>query len=460
MLCRLERIGRELVRPNFQHNYGNWRVRIPSAGNPGGRKISVRFQRFNQLCGRLQPFIGVAPSGLNDRSVAALTRPLCKSTIAHPDRHALVKAIAMAAITINLLRAVTPRAACRRSSLEAARVCCEIYETLKRSFFMSNRRNKFGMEKLEDRQMMAGDIGAYVSGGDLYVNEAVGQAGQDNTVFMSTLANGKVRVTSITNLLNPQDFTVTGNVYVNLGGGNDRVDFDCDLVPPGPPNFNKFVHINVGSSTTPDDDRVNVWGAEVNGLMQIDTGGGNDHVFVNDATVAGDGLMINTGAGVDNVAVEDSDLDALVIHTYDSLAETDGDDIDVQRTGAGTVRARLGGGNDQFLVRSVHADNFDIDAGSGADTGALEYIRAADTVLARMGDGSDTLVIDHVTADDLRLLGESGLNDSLTRRGTNTFNTTTQTGWEWVDGMRRLQFGWDEYVPVGGTVRRPVFGGG
>jgi hypothetical protein len=366
----------------------------------------------------------------------------------------------MAAITIKVLRAVTPRAPRRRSSLEAARVCCEIYETLNRSVFMSNRLNKFGMEKLEDRQMMAGDIAAYVSGGDLYVNEAVGQAGQDNTVFMSTLANGKVRVTSITNLLNPQDFTVTGNVYVNLGGGNDRVDFDCDLTPPGPPNFNKFVHINVGSSTTPDDDRVNVWGAEVNGLMQIDTGAGNDRVFVNEATVAGDGLVINTGAGVDNVGVEDSDLDALVIHTYDSLAETDGDVIDVQRVVAGTVRARLGGGNDQFLIRSVDADNFDIDAGSGSDTGALEYIRAADTVLTRMGDGSDTLVIDHVTADDLRLLGEAGLNDSLTKRGTNTFNTTTQTGWEWVDGMRRLQFGWDEFIPVGGIVQRRTFGGG
>src|SRR5262245_54327038 len=41
------------------------------------------------------------------------------------------------------------------------------------------------VESLESRQMMAGDVTAYMSGADLYLTEAAGQTGRENSVIIS-----------------------------------------------------------------------------------------------------------------------------------------------------------------------------------------------------------------------------------------------------------------------------------
>src|SRR4051794_36583312 len=106
---------------------------------------------------------------------------------------------------------------------------------------MDKRKSKLNLENLEDRQMMAGDLAAYVSGGNLYVNEAPGQIGQDNGVIISQLANGKIRVSgdftpmgsgvSKVNGMAFQDFTVTNNLIVKLGAGNDGIAFGSQIAP-------------------------------------------------------------------------------------------------------------------------------------------------------------------------------------------------------------------------------------
>lgn len=50
---------------------------------------------------------------------------------------------------------------------------------------MSNRNFKLNMERLETREMMAGDIAAFVSGGHLYVAEASGEHGQGQAAAVS-----------------------------------------------------------------------------------------------------------------------------------------------------------------------------------------------------------------------------------------------------------------------------------
>src|SRR5262245_41815411 len=101
---------------------------------------------------------------------------------------------------------------------------------------MPTRSRTLGMEQMEPRQMMAGDIVDSVVNVNLILNEATGQAGKDNSVLISQIAPGRIRVTgnstttdgttSRVNGLAYQDFTVPGSLTVNFGGGNDLIVFD------------------------------------------------------------------------------------------------------------------------------------------------------------------------------------------------------------------------------------------
>src|SRR5438309_1284781 len=99
---------------------------------------------------------------------------------------------------------------------------------------MSNRHRKLRMEQMEARQMMAGDVTAMVQNGNLFLNEAMGQAGLDNSVQISQIDNNKIRVEggltgdglmSKVNGAAFQDFDVTGGLFVKFGAGNDTVNF-------------------------------------------------------------------------------------------------------------------------------------------------------------------------------------------------------------------------------------------
>ncbi len=147
---------------------------------------------------------------------------------------------------------------------------------------MSNRYRKLNMETMEPRQMMAGDVTAAVSAGTLYLSEAAGQSGRDNSVVVSQVSAGKIRVTgnatkdntvSKINGAASQDFNVAGGLVVRFGGGSDLVVFDSAAPPT-------FTNVDIDTSappilvqplmkgatgvtplTTPDNDNVIIWGA-------------------------------------------------------------------------------------------------------------------------------------------------------------------------------------------------------
>ena len=322
--------------------------------------------------------------------------------------------------------------------------------------------------------MMAGDVTARVDNfGNLYVNEASTNVGQGSDIQLSLAQDGRIRVegvypgNSLVNGQRFQEFDVTRNVYVILGGGNDHVDvydlgFDESVTGP-----HREVHISVDSWTgsTPDDDHVHVYGVTMKGLMEIETGAGKDTVTVERTTIAGsrgasDGLNIETGAGQDIVRVAMwSNLDGLYVQTYDLAAETDADEVYIQDTaitGTGeTLKVRLGGGDDKFNLAYVDVYNnndIDINAGDGNDTGTFDNVDASDEVWLQMGMGSDNLDLQFSTARYLYAFGGntgSGV-DTLTTRGrwvvnTNTFGASLFDGWEWTNGARALSRG--DFVP-------------
>jgi hypothetical protein len=334
------------------------------------------------------------------------------------------------------------------------------------AMFKSNRR--LSIENLEARQMMAGDVAAYVQNGNLYITEASGQSGLDNAIQISELPNGMIRVAGTTtttdntmthvNKLNSQDFSVTGSLNVNLGGGSDLVVIGSEIGAPSP----SFTQVNIDTSAppvvlaprslalggvqtpfnAPDNDDVIIWGIITHGDMNITTGAGNDWVYVGGANMLAGNLAINTGAGADTVQIENTVgilAGTVDIQTYSSLSETDADVVWLDSAYMyGNLNVRTGGGNDLFHMENATVyNNMNFDAGAGDDSATLLHVDVVKSLMAQLGDGNDSLSLDYIYGQgDLHFLGGGG-TDSLTRTA-NVFDLSLeQTGWEYING--RLQ---------------------
>jgi hypothetical protein len=309
------------------------------------------------------------------------------------------------------------------------------------------------MEQMEARQMMAGDVAASVVDGNLYLNEAAGQAGLDNSVLISQIAPGRIRVTgngtsdgtaSLVNGAAFQDFNVTGSLQVNFGGGNDLVVFDGLL----PPSF-QDVNLNLAAPFSvplrlPDRDNFIMWNANIRGSLTVNTGRDNDWVYVANADIGDDvgvdNVTINTGAGADTVHLKN--LQGLIngtidVQTYGSLSETDADVAWFEFVYAsGNIGVRTGGGNDRIYLDNVTAwHDMNLDAGAGDDTAELNYALAIDNFMANLGDGSDSLTIKdlYVVNGKTRVIGGNGF-DRLTKSGAYPTNLVEQLGWEYING--------------------------
>jgi hypothetical protein len=319
------------------------------------------------------------------------------------------------------------------------------------------------MEQMESRQLMAvtpvgaistdlvyevaqpaTDVVAYMQNGNLYINESSSAVNSDNGVRIARLDNGMIRVMGdfANNETGPmskingyayQDFQTSGamQMFVNLKGGNDRLHLGFDG-GAGAPIF-AAMNINmaapdqsIAARTTgdvsatvfnvPDADQVFMWTGQSRNTVTINTGKGNDWVFVGKATI-GDGLgtdnlVINTGAGADQVTMMGAMVRGnLDIQTYSALSETDADvvyfDASLGTTTtfvSGNVNVRTGGGNDMIFstdpgdadysvwwlgVKSLGSMSFD--TGAGDDLAYLRNIRVGGNFSMFAGAGADTL---------------------------------------------------------------------
>jgi hypothetical protein len=333
---------------------------------------------------------------------------------------------------------------------------------------MSNRQRKLNMEQMEAREMMAGDIAASVSGGTLFLNEASGQGGLDNSVIVSQIAPGRIRVTgnytttdstlSKVNGAAFQDFNVSGGLTVKFGGGSDLVVFD-QLAPPTFTNVNvdlaappivatqKAMAKTIGGVGTvfnaPDKDNLIMWGANITGNLTVNTGADNDWVFIANTPIGGN-VSINTGAGADTAEIKNSPSiigGSVDIQLYSSLAEKDADCAWLENVSAyGNINVRAGDGADLLHLNGVTSyKDFNLDAGAGDDKVELNYICAVDNFFANLGDGND-----NATVNDLYVIhGKTQIDagngsDSLTKTGAFPTSQVTQSGFEWINGRPML----------------------
>jgi hypothetical protein len=342
---------------------------------------------------------------------------------------------------------------------------------------MFNKRH-LTIERLEVREMKAGDITAVLQNGSLFLTEAAGQAGKNNAVTISELSNGMVRVAgnaiadgtvSKVNGLAYQDFRVAGSLNVNLGAGNDLLVIGGEGDPAATPTFTS-VNIDVSApqpvnlpatgataatkGTTamvvapptvpalPDDDNVNIWGINVTGSMSITTGVGSDNVFVSGANVGTSGsgnLSINTGIGADTV--ESTGQIAGTITVQMNGLPTDVDHVTFNGVYAqGNVQIITGAGNDfvNVLTTSTNATVI-IQTGAGNDTVALLNIHAVDKLMASLGDGNDSLSVDYVYSNRFDFEGGAGTNSLTITKNLEGATmpgayTLSEIGWTYING--------------------------
>jgi hypothetical protein len=319
-------------------------------------------------------------------------------------------------------------------------------------------QRKFAMEQLENRELFAGNVLAYMSGaGDLNILEATNSIGRGQAVQVHQIAANRYRVSGLssqdggTTLINGaayRDYTVYGDVNINLADGRDTVLLGRTTVT----SFNKNVYINSGVDySSNDNDAVYVETIKTKGNLTIDSGASADYVNVIGSQI-GDGVYIDNlaiyaGSGADNVNVIDGygrfvevsgNLD---VDTYDSQSELDADRLNLQGAFAtGNVQAFLGGGNDTLTAANVFAGNDVLlvtDAGN--DTVSLNSVRAHDDFWASLGDGDDRLDMQYSVADVLSLDGGAGY-DNLNSSIPGPVNQQITTGWEVINGRRQIYF--------------------
>jgi len=276
---------------------------------------------------------------------------------------------------------------------------------MSRQNFRSSRR--LGLESLEGRQMMAGNVLVNVTGGDLVIT------GDSQNNFISivpvefqgapvpgkffvgfqnaTRINGQLAGLSVEG--------VTHDIKINMNAGNDRVivgndtEFDNFVVP-------NDLTISMGAGN----DNVLIKKISVTDDFTINTAGGQDGIFVqadvgqlgNVENGAND-LNIDSGIGNDYVQIDISDVRGKLTVNTTGLTETDLGADDVEMTFVdvgGDAEIRTGGGNDVVnLFNLVTGDDMTIDTGAGRDRAELTLC-AMDELFAQMGAGSDELTID------------------------------------------------------------------
>lgn len=302
---------------------------------------------------------------------------------------------------------------------------------------MSKKSKKLGMQMLEEKAMMAGDATAAVVDGNLEIGELT--AGQDQHVQVYKLSNGGIRVQGLygtqiygsykggEGLYNSITFygiDANDDLLVNLGNGSDTLNV---LNYNGGITVDDAV-INVGGtdSSIKDHDRVSISGLTTRDELHINTGIHNDQVTVSGSTIGNgswEDLEIRTGSGADYVSVTTTTVaDDLYVRTYDSVAENDDDELNVDSVTADDIRAYMGNGDDEARIQwSTVQDDIYLDMGyhrnESSDPAAHDDDYAylgfndVDDITIKGRDGNDEVRFAYNEADDVDFDGGDGFDE-------------------------------------------------
>lgn len=284
-------------------------------------------------------------------------------------------------------------------------------------------------ERLESKQVLAGDVTAFIAGGSLFLNgdDAANQVAITSdpvagTITIDALDGEILRDRAGADIGGGAGGMVTldgfrASVLIRMGDGDDIVGLNDITVPRTVRADMGAGDDNLGIGNLPDADPGDV-SAEIGGSVVVIDRFGNNNLTLGDATVAGNAYFV-TGGG-------DDDLN---LGLFDPTVPGDTDTtLDV----GGFIFARLGNGENDVLGGAVDArdvrflggsgddalviEDFDIrslffNGAGGNDDLAATGVRVTGNVLIRGGAGTDEFAITDTTARTARITGDAGDDD-------------------------------------------------
>lgn len=304
----------------------------------------------------------------------------------------------------------------------------------------TSRNLDLGLESLESRLLLAGDVAVNVSGDNITIigdNE-----GNDIAVFA---AGGEIVVAGFATSVEGQDvfgtgvafddlnnltiillggndgaavrgLAASGNVLISTASGSDEVEVD-----------NVFVGKSLTIMTASESDEVSVFEAVIERNLSIMTASHDDIVGIEQVRVDRN-LWINTASGEDDVVVgvagDELDDELFSVEVGKNLnVNTASQDDDVAIAGVevdGQTKVNTASGDDEVLIEFIRADgNVKVLMGSGEDTlEAEQSIVLGGRMDIQMGSGDDVLISDSGEIDgpfsQIKLNGNSGTDTLIT----------------------------------------------
>ncbi len=263
-------------------------------------------------------------------------------------------------------------------------------------------RTRLQVEPLETRAVPAGDVAAFLLGGDLIVlgdraDNAVEILVTDGNLVVQGREGTDTTINGASRVVFEGVDRIGDDLRAFLGRGNDLIDIRG---------------VSVGDDVSIQADAVVGRGCEdqvlldqlaIGGNLDVSTAGGDDAVLLERSTVAGD-TTIATGAGDDRLALVGLGLgDRLAL---DTGAGNDKAFLTGTAVG-GPTSVRTGAGDDTLLLHGVNefGGAVSLDGGGGKDTAEIDAATtfAAGLVVRRFETVAQLAVTEFSTAEGLTI---------------------------------------------------------
>ena len=269
------------------------------------------------------------------------------------------------------------------------------------------RNNRRSFERLETREMMAGNVAAVVTDGTLTItgdnkaNTVVMQEIGDTGQWKITMGAGTWSTSAQKKIITD---TVTGDIVIDLQGGADKLTIKNGTVP---------------------------------GALRILMGDGNDSASLANLQI-GTYLHFEGGAGSDQLSVSNVHVTDPTFAYFSSIDMQNGNDkANINQLFDQDLQLTMGAGNDQLSMTNSDFvggpyQRLMVDSGDGNDavkmTGDVTGPLSVD-----VGTGKNTLKVSGCTADTASLLNEG--TGSLAGSGNNFGSDTVGAGFTQLTGQ-------------------------
>jgi hypothetical protein len=286
-------------------------------------------------------------------------------------------------------------------------------------------RRPFGIESLEARLALAGNVSAQLSGANLLV---IGDNATNSVDISGTGTFGQFVVSGRTDTTTGQMTTINGQSFVVIGGvtadvivhlndGDDELEIADATIPDDLIVTTAAGHDDVIVGDFPDEE-ASSRSVHVNDLIDINTGVGDDVVDMLSLSANGS-VTINTNSGFDDVFVGPDPREPVPEGAIPFVGVSVGANLNIS----------TGDHDDTIEVNSVHAGaDIHISDFAGTNNVLVNSAVANDDFFAVLGSGRDVLTVNVVRVNDLMHVNTVGGNDDVTITGSQARRLETFLG--------------------------------